>query len=190
MYIIKLIIQKGFYMQDIIEKLNNMSKSEIIDIIVDVLENEKVDKSVFEKRITAEDYTPEEQIIVDKLQKQQSITQDELNYIKERLCKRANTRIRTVLSGNGKKFDAFLVNAKLNQYFNLCWSHYPRKVGKIESEKAFKKIVSEKKLGLLNQYCEFIVKRIDAYVEMCRENNTEEQYILHFSTFCNSKKYL
>lgn len=177
-------------MENIIEELNKLTKTEIIDIIVDVLENEKVDKSVFEKRITAEDYTPEEQIIVDKLQKQQSITQDELNYIKERLEKRANTKIKTVLSSGGKKFDAFLVNVKLIQYFKACWHRYPRKVGKTESEKAFKKLVSEQKLGLLNQYCEFIIKRIDAYVEMCKENNTEEQYILHFSTFCNSKKYL
>ena len=177
-------------MENIIEELNKLTKTEIIDIIVDVLENEKVDKSVFEKRITAEYYTPEEQIIVDKLQKQQSITQDELNYIKERLEKRANTRIRTILFGVGKKFDTFLVRIKLSQYFTAIWRIYPRKVGKAQAEKAFEKLVSEQKLGLLNQYCEYIMKKVGAYIEMCQDNNTEEQYILHFSTFCNSRKYL
>lgn len=188
-YIIK-IYYKGDRMKNIIEELNKMTKTEIIDIIADILDNEKIDKSMFEKRLTAEDYTPEEQLIVDKLQTQQCITQNELNYIKERLNKRANTKIKTILLSGGKKFDAFIVKAKLDQYFSICWSHYPRKIGKAEGEKAFNKLVSEQKLSLLSQYCEFVLKRIDKYVEYCQNNDTEEQFIMHFSTFCNSKRYL
>lgn len=175
---------------DIIEELNKKTKAEIIDILVDIMENEKIDKSVFEKRLTTDEYTPEEQTIIDKLNTHKAITQEELTYIKTRLEKRANTRIRTILSGVGKKFDTFLVRIKLSQYFTAIWRIYPRKVGKAQAEKAFEKLVSEQKLGLLNQYCEYIIKRVSAYIEMCQDNNTEEQYILHFATFCNSKKYL
>ena len=94
------------------------------------------------------------------------------------------------MSGSGKKFDTFIVNTKIQQYFDICWRLYPKKVGKLDGEKAFRKLIGKNKLGFLDQYCEFFLKRVNAYAEMCNENNTDPQYILHFSTFCNSKKYL
>ena len=178
-------------MEELIEKLEKKSKTEIISIIENFLMSGEVPTKMFEKYITAEDYTPQEQAIVDKLQEKKALTQSDLEYIKERLMKRANTKIKTILSGaSGKKFDSFIVKAKIDTYFAISWQHYPRKVGKAEGEKAFTKLVSEQKLGLLNQYCEFIIKKIDKYMEQCQDNDTEEQFIMHFSTFCNSKRYL
>lgn len=174
---------------EIIEELNKKNKKELIDLIHTLIEDGSLDISCIENSITLSDYTPQEKIIVEKIQNKEEITNTELEYIKERLDKRKNAKVVSVLSG-GKQFDCFLVNAKLEQYFELCWKIYPKKVGKTEGAKAFRKLMNEQKVGILQQYFEFILKRIGMYIEKCQENNTEEQFIMMFSTFCNSKRYL
>lgn len=177
-------------MDEIIEKLNKKTKSEIIDIVCDMIDAGEIYEDAIKNRITVIDYNPEEQVIIDKLVAKEALTADELEYTQHSLSYRGNAKIRSVLNGSGKRFDAFLVNAKIKQYFNAIWKIYPRKVGKEMGLKAFTKLVGEKKLSQLKEYCEYIAKRVTQYIDYCEQNNVEEQYILHFSTFCNSKKYL
>ncbi|WP_346920639.1 hypothetical protein [Clostridium sp. UBA7339] len=63
-----------------------------------------------------------------------------------------------------------------NEFFEECWSLYPRKIGK-------GKISATKKKALYKLNDEF--KRcIERYIKECK--NTEERYIQHGSTFFNS----
>ena len=107
----------------------------------------------------------------------------------ERLTCKKNTKISSVLKGSNK-FDYLLIKYKLEKYFEKIWKIYPRKVGKDLGKKSFIKLISQKKVSELDVSCKYFINKLNLYIQYCQDNNTEEQYILHLSTFCNSKKYL
>lgn len=174
---------------NIVEELNKKSKIEIINLIEDMIENGDLQHSAVEKHLQTKELSTYEQEIVDRLISKQPLSEKDKEYISECLSKRQKTRVSTIFSGKNN-FDAFIVEFKLKNYFEKAYSIYPRKVGKELGYKAFIKLLSNVKHCDLEKYIQYIISKIQWYSNQCIENETEEQFILHFSTFCNSKKYL
>ena len=175
-------------MNELITELKNKTKDELADIITALIEQYNIDIESLKKYITANDLDPFEENIILKFKNKETLTEEEMHYVQDCVSKKSNIKIHSLLKGN--KFIAFLVEYKLKIYFNKTWQLYPRKVGKELGFKAYCKLLGEKKLKDLDSLANYITQRIIKYSQSCSDNNTEEQYILHFSTFCNSKKYL
>lgn len=174
--------------EEVITALNNKTKKDIIDLLKDMFENGSLDVTVFSNMLTFSDYTPQEQKIIDNF-KNNKLTQENVEFLNQRLQKRENTKIATIVS-SGNKFDAFFVKAKIEYYFDYIWKLYPRHIGKDLAKKSFYNLIKIKKYKELREYAMFVAKRIEMYKRQIEEYNTEPQFIMHFSTFCNSKKYL
>lgn len=171
------------------ELLNKMTKQEIIDLVCNLCEDDKIDKSVIEFELHPKKITDEQLSILGKLDRKEQLVGTDLLLVTETLQQKQNVKVASLL----KSSDAFikeLVNYKVNSLFSHIWKIYPRKVGKDLGLKAFTKLVGERKYKDLDAYCSYIGKRILQYKQNCEDCETEPQYILHFSTFCNSKKYL
>lgn len=171
------------------ELLDKMTKQQIIDLVCELCECGKIESAIIERELTPKQITNEQKAILVKLRNKEQLTDTDLSFIADTLQKKENTKITSILKGKDL-FAEELVQYKINSFFNSIWKIYPRKVGKEMGLKAFTKLVSEYKYKDLKKYCEFVFKKVTQYAEQCEENGTEEQYILHFSTFCNSKKYL
>lgn len=176
-------------MCDFVVELNKKSKNEIVDILLEMIENKDLQEEILGKYIKTEELSTYQQTIVDKLKNEIPLTEEEIIYTKNCLSKRNNAKINTILAGN-KKFDAYLVDYKLQKYFENAWKIYPLKVGKELGKKAFYKLLGVEKYSELTNKGNYITQRIKAYNDYCDENDKDKQYILHFSTFCNTKKYL
>lgn len=177
-------------MVEIQKMLQTKTKKELINIMVECMEcNKPLKEFLIDNYLEEKQMSGFEQTIVDKLTNSISLQKEETDYCLERLKARENVKVGSVLKST-KKFDSALVNYKLEKYFSMIWSIYPRRVGKDLGKKAFYKLISEKKLSQLDVACKFVIERVKEYIKYCENNNTEEQYILHLSTFCNSKKYL
>ena len=131
----------------------------------------------------------EEIEILDKLKNSISLNDTDQQYIKTTLEKRNNTKVNSLLHSKDK-FVKALIEIKVQGYFTLSWKAYPKKVGKSVGYKAFVNLVKDFKLKDLDTNCKYILQKIHAYKQTCENEQKEEQYIMHFSTFCNSKKYL
>jgi hypothetical protein len=171
------------------ELLNKMTKQELINLILEFCEDGKLNASMVEEYLSPKQITPDQRAVLLKLQNKEPLTDTDLSFVASSLQKKENTKIASILKGRDL-FVEELVQYKINSFFNGIWKIYPRKVGKEMGLKAFTKLVSEYKYKDLKRYCEFVYNRVKRYIEHCEESGTEEQYILHFSTFCNSKKYL
>jgi hypothetical protein len=64
--------------------------------------------------------------------------------------------------------------------FENWWSEYPRKVSKLDAEKCFSKILSDKKATIAE-----LMEGVKRYSWHCRCEKTEAQYIKHPSTWLN-----
>jgi hypothetical protein len=173
----------------ILEELNKKTKTELINLFEEMLQNGDLLKDNIEKYFLAQELSTYEQEIVDKLKSKQPLSNMNKEYISECLNKRQKTKVSTIFSGKNK-FDSFIVEFKLKNYFDKAYSIYPRKVGKELGYKAFVKLLANVKYVDLSKYAQYILNKIQLYANQCAENETEEQFILHFATFCNSKKYL
>lgn len=177
-------------MAEIQDVLQTKTKKDLINIIMECIEcNKPLKEFLIDNYMSDVEMSGFEQTIIDKLTSSISLQKEETDFCLDRLRTRANVKIGSVLKGT-KKFDSSLINYKLEKYFSAIWKVYPRKIGKDLGKKAFYKLISEKKVSQLDIACKFVMERIGKYIEYCEKNNTEEQYILHLSTFCNSKKYL
>lgn len=171
-----------------ISELELKTKQELLELITELC-NQNLEANAFIANYFAEkNYNDEELEIITKLNNKIELTQAELDYIMQRTSKRNNTSVKSLFNSKDK-FIVFLVQHKIKLYFDFAWSHYPKKVGKQLSEKAFNKLLLNCKLRDLDETCKYIIKKIEEYAKKCITNNVEEQFIMHFSTFCNSKKY-
>lgn len=166
-----------------------MTKQQIIDLVCELCECGKIESAIIERELTPKQITNEQKAILVKLRNKEQLTDTDLSFIADTLQKKENIKIASVLKSKDL-FAEELVKYKINSLFSHIWKIYPRKVGKELGLKAFTKLVSEYKYKDLAKYCEFVYKRVVQYKQSCEDNGTEMQYILHFSTFCNSKKYL
>lgn len=82
------------------------------------------------------------------------------------------------------KTDELSEEEKLEYNFGVLWEEYPRKKGKAQAYKHYKAIMRAKKLSN-----EEILDAIMLYKEEIRTKKTEEQYIMHGSTFFCSGIY-
>lgn len=75
----------------------------------------------------------------------------------------------------------------LNKYFDTLWKLYPRKINKILAQKTFE----HKFRGLTEDECKEKANKIYKlemqYINDIKANNTEMQYIQHFSSFLNAR---
>ncbi len=69
----------------------------------------------------------------------------------------------------------------LNEQFEHLWKKYPRKVGKEQAFKAFKKY------RLSGVFEDDMEEGIDRYLKYIKDNNIEDRYIKHGSTWFNQK---
>lgn len=70
---------------------------------------------------------------------------------------------------------------EIEQEFEILWSMYPRKKGKANALKAYKKARKE------NVPFEAIKQGVENYSRDCQRNKTEEQYIKHGSSWFNQQ---
>lgn len=176
-------------LEDVLTALNKKTKTQLVDLFEEMINGGDISLNNLLKYLEISGFTDEERVICEKLDNNFVLNAKEKSYISTCLDKRGKAKISTILEGN-KKFDKFIVEYKLNRYFVIAWTHYPRRIGKDLGKKAFFKLLKDKRLRELDNYCKYIIQRIEKYKEYCEENETDEQFILHFSTFCNSKKYL
>lgn len=176
--------------EQILTALKNLTKTELIDIIDELLADEDFSFEGLCKKLTTESkMSADEEVVKDKILNQQELTTTDNELIKETLEKIKNRKIGNIIKAKSS-FDGFLVNRKLQYVFEKCWDIYPRKVGKQQGAKAFLKLFNDVKYANFKATAEYIVRKIIEYKNDCERENKESQYILHFATFCNSKKYL
>ena len=176
-------------MKEIISILDKKTKKELINLIIELIEEKKLDANCITERYTKCTMDEFELGIKDKVLRNIVLEDEEKKYITEHLQKRANVKVLSTLKCSNE-FDAFLVDYKIFKHFNNVWKIYPKKVGKDLGKKAFYKLLQEKKLKEIDTLCKYITQKVMAYAEYCEDKGVEEQFIMHFSTFCNSKKYL
>lgn len=176
-------------MEELNSLLEKKTKTELIDLICSFVSNGELSMQSLQDSVMENGLTEQEIEIINKVKRQETLTTTELEYINKRLDKRKHSKVNSLIKGSNK-FDSFLVSTKLDGFFNLAWKKYPKKVGKELGKKSFVKLIADKRLEELTPYCSYVIKRIEKYTQYCIDHDTEEQYILHFSTFCNSKKYL
>lgn len=74
----------------------------------------------------------------------------------------------------------------INKYFEVLWKAYPRKINK----QLAKRTMEHKLRGLTEEECRdkcyAIWKLEKQYINKLTANGTEENYILHFSSFLNN----
>lgn len=175
--------------KQIINTLNKLSKNEIIDLLDELIVNNKLTEQSITEHLVIKEMSNEESEIVNKLTHSCSLEENEKVYIKDVLEKKNNTKIDSLLH-NKNKFIKALTEFKVQRFFTLAWENYPKKVGKQLGYKAFIKLIRDSKLKELDRICAYILQKIKEYKQMCERENKEEQFIMHFATFCNSKKYL
>lgn len=171
--------------EELQKALDSMPKKDIIALILSLVEEKEIDIAVFNKLAGNRKMTEYEE----NLLKATTYTRDDLCYIKDRIETVENRKVGLVLKGKDK-FIAAIVEIKLDKHFEYCWEIYPRKVGKQLGKKAFVKLFDNVKVSEIDHWANYVLEKVQTYSEQCEENCTEEQYIMHFSTFCNSKKYL
>lgn len=169
--------------------LNNLTKAQLIDFINELINNNDLSVDTVKNYLCSKDLTAQEIDILEKLKNFILLNEQDKQYIQSILDKRRNTKVNSLLHGQDK-FIKSLVETKIQKFFSLSWNVYPKKVGKSVGYKAFVKLVKDFKLKDLDTNCLYIIKKIKQYKQICEEEQKEEQYIMHFSTFCNSKKYL
>jgi len=175
-------------MADIVEMLNKKSKTELLELIQELLINGDLFEENLLKCIMITEMTEYEVMIVDKLKSKLSLLVEEKEYIAQCLDKRTNTKTSTILFGN-KKFDAFLVGYKLNKYFDMLWKNYPKRTAKETAKKAFNKFIKDFKYGVVDKIIIELDERIKKYAQQCEELGTDDKYILMFSTYLNQKRF-
>lgn len=170
--------------------LKSAKKEELIEILDFAIAENKLTESWLFSNFVGKKITEQEQSILTKIEQEQSaLTIADKNFILTELEKVQNRSIKLLLQSRDS-FIKRVIEHKIQSYFKIAWTEYPRKVGKQLGYKAFQKLLGEVKVKELEKYAKYIVLCIKKYAELCFMNNTEEQYIMHFSTFCNSKKYL
>lgn len=175
--------------QELTEQLDKLSKSELIDLLDVLVNNNSIHEQAIQENLVIKEMSSEEMQIVDKLNNSYSLNDNEKAYIKDVLEKKNNTKLDSLLH-NKNKFIKALTEFKVQRFFTLVWECYPKKVGKQVGYKAFVKLIKDFKLKDLDNNCMYILQKIKQYKQTCENNQTEEQFIMHFATFCNSKKYL
>lgn len=175
--------------QELLLLLDRLSKSELINLLDTLITNNSVLEQAIQENLVIKEMSNEEMQIIDKLNNSCSLNENEKAYIKDVLEKKNNTKIDSLLH-NKNKFIKALTEFKVQRFFTLAWENYPKKVGKQVGYKAFVKLVKDFKLKDLDNTCMYILQKIKQYKQTCENNQTEEQFIMHFATFCNSKKYL
>jgi hypothetical protein len=175
-------------MADIIEMLNKKSKTELVELIEELITDGDLLVENLTKHIKVIEMTEYEITIIEKLKTNLSLLLEEKEYITQCLNKRTNTKISTIFSGN-KKFDAFLVGYKLNKYFDMLWKNYPKRTAKETAKKAFNKFIKDFKYGVVDKIIIELDERIKKYAQQCEELGTDDKYILMFSTYLNQKRF-
>ena len=172
---------------EIRELLLKKTKEELTDFILNLNQDGVLSVNYITDFVIRKDITGNEYELLQKIKTGQSITATEQEILSEVTNKKI--KVSSALTSTNT-FMREIISFKIDYYFNECWKIYPKKVGKDISKKAFRKLVSDCKVNELNEYCKYVYKRISSYATYVKEKNTDSQYILHFSTFCNSKKYL
>jgi len=174
----------------VIDKLKTLTKAELLDVFEDLLDNNYLSFDGLNKYFSCESKTtPTEEEIKQKIIAEQKLTDNELATISNALKKAENRKIGNIIKAKSS-FVGFLLGRKLQHIFEQCWKIYPRKVGKQQGAKAFIKLFNDIKYKDLTITAQYILNKIIEYKNECERDCKEEQYIMHFATFCNSKKYL
>lgn len=100
-------------------------------------------------------------------------TREKKYYEKQKVSKNSNVaNTNNIYKENSKK--------ESENNFQVWWKEYPRKVSKIDAQKSFEKIIQAGQASF-----DELLQGAKQYAEYCREQNTEEKYIKHPSTWLN-----
>jgi hypothetical protein len=89
-----------------------------------------------------------------------------------------------ITSNNKKTNKKKISSADLEKEFEQLWKIYPRKIGKEVAKKSFKKARKDKDIPY-----ETIENGLYRYINYLETQGTEEQYIMHGSTWMNQAKW-
>lgn len=89
-------------------------------------------------------------------------------------------RERTVVTDKIREDKKENIKRSYSSEFETFWKECPKKVSKLDAEKIFSKIISDKKATF-----DELLSGIKRYAEHCRQEKTDEHYIKHPSTWLN-----
>ena len=69
--------------------------------------------------------------------------------------------------------------------FRSFWKVYPRKVGKFEAHKSFKRLVKKEGVGFFERLLRLTVN----FKRTCEHDRTDQQFIPHASTYLNNRRF-
>ena len=78
-------------------------------------------------------------------------------------------------------------NCEWEPFFEKLWSIYPRKIAKQNAKKTFEHKIRGLSHEQCIEKCRAIYKAQVQYIKVLRDNNTQEQYIKHYSSWLNSE---
>ena len=88
------------------------------------------------------------------------------------------------ITNNNKNTKKNSSSSELENEFERLWKMYPRKMGKANAQKSFIKARKMKKMAY-----EIIENGLYRYIDYLKAQGTEEQYIMHGSTWFNGEKW-
>lgn len=176
---------------EILEILEKYSKKDLLNLIEAMIDNQDLSFDGLLKYIDVPEnqMSDNEKIICNKIKLKEELTESESEYVNKVIYLANKRKIGNVLK-NKNSFVSFVLLKKIEQIFDQAWLIYPRKVGKSEGAKAFIKLFNDVKVQDFLTTAKHIITKIKNYATNCADNGTEQQFIMHFSTFCNSKRYL
>lgn len=181
--------------KNIFDTILSYNKQQIVDILKDLVNNHYITEDILSSYTETEKVDDKTKNLIEKISNSKSrnfeedLTMEENEEVKYIRQSMGNIKISSALASKNKLKQA-IIKRKIDDCFEITWAIYPRKIGKQIGKKAYIKLIQTKTVKELVPTCKYIVDRVRRYANYCYNNNTEEQYILHFSTFCNSKKYL
>jgi len=178
-------------LEKMLNTLNTYTKKDLVGIFEELITSGELTCERLTLYITNNNnkMTESEKLLCDKLTAHEELTDTEKATINVTFETNKNKKVGSIMKAKGT-FISFLVGKKLEYVFEQCWKMYPRKVGKQLGAKAFVKLFTDIKCEQLNTTAQYIISKVKAYADECEEEQKEAQFIMHFSTFCNSKKYL
>ena len=96
-----------------------------------------------------------------------------------------NTSINTTNNNTDNKNTKKVSPAEIEREFDQLWQLYPRKIGRKKAFDSFKKARKTKKIPF-----ETVQNGLYRYIKYLESQATEEQYIMHASTWFNQEKWL
>jgi hypothetical protein len=169
-----------------VEILDKAERQQLIAFIEALVSDNIIEENDIQDFFNAKPLTENEKAIISKLKEKQELSLEEKKVISDAIGSKQNIKVKSLIKGKSA-FIKFLVEWKLDTMFNVLWKSYPRKVGLQNGKKSFIKLFSEFKYKDIDIAFKQFKTRLKKYIYDCQ--GKDQQFILHFSTWINQKRW-